>query len=136
LEVVKHFLICWVDDKGKESETMPKFHPQSSCAVGTHLEYNQRKAKQERVVHTEQERVMYTEQERVVHTEQERVVHTCNPSTQEAGIRSGRSSRPASAAWKFEAKSRLCETSKVKKGRAWWRTPLIPALRRQRQADF
>jgi hypothetical protein len=26
--------------------------------------------------------------------------------------------------------------SKVKAGLAWWRMPLIPALRRQRQADF
>jgi hypothetical protein len=26
--------------------------------------------------------------------------------------------------------------SKKKESRAWWRTPLVPALGRQRQADF
>jgi hypothetical protein len=29
-----------------------------------------------------------------------------------------------------------CELKETSPGRVWWRTPLIPALRRQRQADF
>jgi hypothetical protein len=34
-------------------------------------------------------------------------------------------------------KSRLKNISKVRKpGRAWWHTPLIPALGRQRQVNF
>jgi hypothetical protein len=69
------------------------------------------------------------------------VTHTFKPSTQEA--ESGKS-------LEFEANLVYRENSrtpratqkkpyvekKKKSARQWWRTPLIPALGRQRQADF
>jgi hypothetical protein len=38
--------------------------------------------------------------------------------------------------WQPTLESGVWKKKKKKKSRAWWRTPLIPALRRQRQADF
>jgi hypothetical protein len=37
---------------------------------------------------------------------------------------------------KYTQKSNLRDTIKMVLSRVWWRMPLIPALGRQRQADF
>jgi hypothetical protein len=40
------------------------------------------------------------------------------------------------ALWSIRKKTIFLFPPKIKHRWAWWRTPLIPALRRQRQADF
>jgi hypothetical protein len=37
---------------------------------------------------------------------------------------------------KEKDKKQKTKNKKTKSGQAWWRTPLIPALGRQRQVDF
>jgi hypothetical protein len=80
------------------------------------------------------------------------VAHAFNPSTREAEAGGFLSSRPACLQSEFQDNQGYTEKPCLEKqkqnktkqqqqkslnlARQWWRTPLIPALGRQRQADF
>jgi hypothetical protein len=56
-------------------------------------------------------------------------VYTCNPNI-------GKEERKGSEVDRYQNKNRNVQIKNDDTSRAWWHTPLIPALGRQRQVDF